>query len=48
MQLEEMTALDFTLFADPDYERLSEVARTFLPAIEALKGQIRVSALLRH
>jgi hypothetical protein len=43
MQIEEMIALDFTLFADHEYEFISSVVKGFQPQIEALNGQIRTA-----
>jgi len=43
IQLEEMIALDFTLLSDSEYGTLSEVVRSFLPAIQALNQQGHVS-----
>lgn len=43
IQIEEMIALNFTLFTDSEYERISTVVKAFQPQIEALNGQIRVA-----
>ena len=38
-----MIALNFTLFSDADYNSLGEIARSFLPTVEELKKQGRIS-----
>jgi hypothetical protein len=43
MQIEEMIALDFTLFSDREYEILSTTVKGFHPGIEALNVQVRTS-----
>lgn len=43
MQIEEMIALDFTLFSDQEYGILSNTVKGFQPEIEALNGQIRTA-----
>jgi hypothetical protein len=43
MQIEEMIALDFTLFSDREYEVLTNTIKGFHTGIEALNGQIRTS-----
>ncbi len=43
VQLGEMIALDFTLFTDAEYEALGNVVRLFLPQVEDLNKQGRIS-----
>lgn len=43
MQIEEMIALDFTLFSDSEYEVLSNTVKSFQPAIAALNDRIRTA-----
>jgi hypothetical protein len=43
MQIEEMIALNFTLFTDSEYERITSIVKAFQPQVEALNGEIRVA-----